>query len=111
MGTPVTVTDVAGGTWGTETSQYPEERKEKVDSLSSGERKGKSLNRRACAPGLWGATGALSRGVFSSSRTLLERGAGEGESPVGERWGRSLGRVPEYPVVRGAMGESRRTTA
>ena len=33
------------GTWGTETSQYPEEEKANSDSPSSGERKGKSLNR------------------------------------------------------------------
>ena len=44
------------GTRGTETSKYPEEEKEKrtevlVDSRSSGERKGKSLNRGASAPG------------------------------------------------------------
>ena len=33
-------------TWGTETSQYPQEEKEIIDSLSSGDRTGKSLNRR-----------------------------------------------------------------
>ena len=33
------------GTGGTETSQYPEEKKAKSDSLSSGERNGISLNR------------------------------------------------------------------
>jgi hypothetical protein len=32
------------GTGGSETSKYPEEKKSKRDSLSSGERKGKSLN-------------------------------------------------------------------
>ena len=31
-------------TWGSETSQYPEEKKTKFNSLSSGERKGKSPN-------------------------------------------------------------------
>ena len=35
-----------GDTRGSETSQYPEEEKESFDSLSSGERNGKSLNRR-----------------------------------------------------------------
>ena len=35
----------AEATGGIETSQYPEERKAISDSLSSGERKGKSLNR------------------------------------------------------------------
>ena len=33
------------GTRGTETSKYPEEKKVKYDSLSSGERTGKSPNR------------------------------------------------------------------
>ena len=35
-----------------ETSQYPREKKTNSDSLSSGERKGNSLNRSACRPGL-----------------------------------------------------------
>ena len=34
-----------GRTGGTETSQYPQEEKEIIDSLSSGDRTGKSLNR------------------------------------------------------------------
>jgi hypothetical protein len=32
------------GTRGNDTSEYPEEKKESLDSLSSGERKGRSLN-------------------------------------------------------------------
>ena len=44
------------GTRGTETSKYPEEEKEKLDFLSSGERKGKSLNRGIYPAGLWTAT-------------------------------------------------------
>ena len=44
------------GTRGTETSKYPEEEKTKRDFLSSGERKGKRPNRRACSPGLWTGT-------------------------------------------------------
>ena len=35
-------------TRGSETSKYPEEEKETIDFLSSGERKGKSLNPNAC---------------------------------------------------------------
>ena len=35
-----------GETGGTETSKYPEEEKENIDSLSSGERRGKSPNHR-----------------------------------------------------------------
>ena len=34
------------GTWGTETSNYPEEKKENIDSESSGERNWKSPNHR-----------------------------------------------------------------
>ena len=53
MGQPATCDEVAPtaehigseeGTGGTETSQYPEEKKTTCDFLSSGERKGKSLN-------------------------------------------------------------------
>jgi hypothetical protein len=40
------------GTRGTETSKYPEEKKKSFDSLSSGERNGKSLNQNAKA--FWG---------------------------------------------------------
>ena len=36
---------MSGQTRGTETSQYPQEEKEIIDSLSSGDRTGKSLNR------------------------------------------------------------------
>ena len=39
-------------TRGTETSKYPEEEKTNSDSLSSGERTGKSPNRKACLSGL-----------------------------------------------------------
>jgi hypothetical protein len=39
-------------TRGTETSQYPEEEKETIDSPSSGERNGKSPNQEACLLGL-----------------------------------------------------------
>ena len=41
------------GTRGTETSKYPEEEKINNDFLSSGERKGKRPNQRACFLGLW----------------------------------------------------------
>lgn len=37
-------------TRGTDTSQYPQEKKETLDSLSSGERKGMSLNRARVKP-------------------------------------------------------------
>jgi hypothetical protein len=38
------------GTRGNDTSEYPEERKENLDSLSSGERKGNSPNRSTWKP-------------------------------------------------------------
>jgi hypothetical protein len=41
----------AEGTGGNETSEYPEEKKAKCDSPSSGERKGMSLNRSSVKPG------------------------------------------------------------
>ena len=44
-------------TRGTETSEYPEEEKEIIDTLSSGERKGQSLNR--CVQGRAGVVGPL----------------------------------------------------
>ena len=68
-----------GETRGTETSQYPEEEKESIDFLSSGERKGKSLNR--CCYGSAGVVGAL-KGTMISNENALENAAGEGESPV-----------------------------
>ena len=39
-------------TWGSETSQYPEEQKSTRDCVSSGERRRRSPNREACFPGL-----------------------------------------------------------
>ena len=68
-----------GLTRGTETSQYPEEEKESIDFLSSGDRKGKSLNR--CCYGSAGVVGAL-RGTMISNENALENAVGEGESPV-----------------------------
>ena len=39
-----------GGTWGSETSQYPQEEKTICDSVSSGERKRMRLNRACVIP-------------------------------------------------------------
>ena len=71
-----------GLTRGTETSQYPEEEKESIDFLSSGDRKGKSLNR--CCYGSAGVVGAL-KGTMISNENALENAAAEGESPVSAR--------------------------
>ena len=71
-----------GLTRGTETSQYPEEEKESIDFLSSGDRKGKSLNR--CRYGSAGVVGAL-KGTMISNENALENAVAEGESPVSVR--------------------------
>ncbi len=83
------------GTWGSETSQYPQEEKTTCDSVSSGERKRKRLNRgcvragRRCTRGVvgpffpslsWWAR-VRNRCV---SRSGLERPVVEGENPVDE---------------------------
>jgi hypothetical protein len=84
-----------GGTRGSETSQYPQEEKTKCDSVSSGERKRRRLNRgrvipvRGCVGGVVGrmwtglTTGRAVR-KFVASRSPLESGAVDGDSPVGE---------------------------
>ena len=73
-------------TGGTETSQYPEEEKSSRDALSSGERTGRSPNRRPCAGGVVGPTD----GIGEASGSPLERGARDGESPVGDGEGSVL---------------------
>jgi hypothetical protein len=67
-------------TTGTETSQYREGREINRDAPSSGERKGLSPNQSACPAGVVGPAD----GRVEASRTPLERGAEDGESPVGE---------------------------
>ena len=84
MATPVTAE--AGRTRGTETSQYPEEEKSSRDALSSGERTGRSPNRRPRGGGVVGPAD----GTAEVSRSPLERGAEDGESPVGEGEGAVL---------------------
>ena len=66
-------------TRGTETSQYPQEEKEIIDSLSSGDRTGKSLNRRCY--GSVGVVGSFIRGM-SLNWNVLESSIGEGDNPV-----------------------------
>ncbi len=83
------------GTWGTETSQYPQEEKTTCDSVSSGERKRMRLNHgcviagRRCIRGVVGSVLSvlLSRPTVRNhrvSRSGLERPVVEGESPVDE---------------------------
>ena len=73
-------------TRGTETSQYPEGREINRDARSSGERNGRSPNRRPCAFGVVGPTD----GSGDASRSPLERGARDGDSPVGDGEGPRL---------------------
>ena len=66
-------------TGGTETSQYPQEEKEIIDSLSSGDRTGKSLNR--CCYGNVGVVGPNIR-IHQSNWKVLESTTIDGDSPV-----------------------------
>ena len=66
-------------TRGTETSQYPQEEKEIIDSLSSGDRTGKSLNRYCY--GSDGVVGSFIRSM-SLNWNVLESSIGEGDNPV-----------------------------
>ena len=70
-------------TGGTETSQYPQEEKENIDSLSSGDRTGKSLN-RLCY-GRVGVVGPVIR-LYESNWNVLESSIGEGDNPVQVRF-------------------------
>ena len=66
-------------TEGTETSQYLQEEKEIIDSLSSGDRTGKSLNRRCY--GNVGVVGSFIRSM-SLNWNVLESSIEEGDNPV-----------------------------
>ena len=68
-----------GQTGGTETSQYPQEEKEIIDSLSSGDRTGKSLNRRCY--GSVGVVGSLIN-TYQMNWNVLENSTIDGDSPV-----------------------------
>ncbi len=79
-------------TRGTETSQYPEEEKESIDSLSSGDRKGKSLN-RVCY-GRFGVVGVFIRGTTKNGNAM-EIASIEGDRPVPVKC-----RIQEYYLSR-----------
>ena len=70
-------------TGGTETSQYPQEEKENIDSLSSGDRTGKSLN-RLCY-GRVGVVGPVMR-LSVLNWNVLESSIEEGDNPVQVRF-------------------------
>jgi hypothetical protein len=69
-------------TGGSETSQYPKEDKSNRDSLSSGERNGKSLNHENF--GSHGVAGRTTKLTLEDRRTQFESWAIEGDSPVFE---------------------------
>ena len=66
-------------TQGTETSKYLQEEKEIIDSLSSGDRTGNSLNR--CCYGISGVVGPATGTGFMNENNL-ESLTIEGDSPV-----------------------------
>ena len=66
-------------TGGTETSQYPQEEKEIIDSLSSGDRTGKSPNR--CCYGNIGVVGS-DMNTSKTNWNVLESSTVDGDSPV-----------------------------
>ena len=70
---------MSGRTGGTETSQYPQEEKEIIDSLSSGDRTGKSPNR--CCYGITGVVGSLTS-YRIMNWNVLESPTIDGDSPV-----------------------------
>jgi hypothetical protein len=67
-------------TQGTETSQYLEEEKSTEMSGVAASETDPSPNRAPCGRGVVGPADAM----WQASRTPLERGARDGESPVGE---------------------------
>ena len=66
-------------TGGTETSQYPQEKKEIIDSPSSGDRTGNSLNQ--CCYGSVGVVGSFNSYHYMNWN-VLESSTIDGDSPV-----------------------------
>ena len=73
-------------TQGTETSQYLEEEKSTEITLVAASERVPSLNRPPCGVGVVGPTD----GTGEASGSPLERGARDGESPVGDGEGSVL---------------------
>ena len=67
---------------GTETSQYREEEKETIDTLSRGDRKGQSLNRRVQGHG--GVVGAV-KGISQGTGSAWKRAAKRVKRPYRQR--------------------------
>ncbi len=97
-----------GRTGGTETSQYPQEEKEIIDSLSSGDRTGNSPNRRCY--GNVGVVGPVI-GSYGLNWNVLESSIGEGDNPVQARsiWqDRYLSRAGHVKSCLNPRGPSRK---
>ena len=97
-----------GRTEGTETSQYLQEEKENIDSLSSGDRKGKSPNR--CCYGISGVVGPV-KGSYGLNWNVLESSITEGDNPVQARsvWrDRYLSRAGHVKSCLNPRGPSRK---
>lgn len=95
-------------TGGTETSQYPQEEKEIIDSLSSGDRTGKSPNR--CCYGIIGVVGPLI-GTQLANWNGLENPTIDGDSPVQVSWlrrERHLSRAGHVKSCLNPRGPSRK---
>ena len=93
----------ARGTRGSETSKYPEEKKENSISLvvASEEERGQTMSLRT-----HGVAGLRELTIADLNR--LERRAEEGDSPVGE--GEDREQVPEYRGTREILWEAGGTT-
>ena len=91
------------GTRGSETSKYPEEKKENSITLvvASEEVRGQTMGLRT-----HGVEGL--RQLTIADPKLLERGAEEGDRPVGE--GKDREQVPEYRGTREILWEAGGTT-
>ena len=97
-----------GRTEGTETSQYLQEEKEIIDSLSSGDRTGKSLNR--CCYGNIGVVGPFI-GIELTNWNTLESVTADGDSPVQVSWlcqERHLSRAGHVKSCLNPRGPSRK---
>ena len=95
-------------TGGTETSQYPQDKKEIIDSPSSGDRTGKSLNRYCY--GSAGVVGPVTS-ISELNWNVLENTTVDGDSPVQVRVrcrDRSLSRAGHVKSCLNPRGPSRK---
>ena len=91
------------GTRGSETSKYPEEKKENSIPLVVASEEGRGQTRGLRTPGVAG----LQRSKIADPKPL-ESGTRDGDSPVGE--GENRQEVPEYRGTREILWEAGGTT-